>query len=106
MFQNEPKIDLAAAAALFPGHPLTAAVWRWCRMGIRTRTGEFVFLEHVRAGGRLYTSSEAVQRFQERLAAADAEHFSRELPLPKPAKQHRRKAAIDHSRRRLARAGI
>ena len=40
----------------------TSTLWRWTSRGIRG-----VRLEHVKLGGRIITSLEAVQRFSERL---------------------------------------
>ncbi len=40
----------------------TSTLWRWTSRGIRG-----VRLEHVKLGGRIVTSLEAVQRFSERL---------------------------------------
>ncbi len=44
----------------------TSTLWRWASRGLRG-----VRLEHVRLGGRIITSLEAVQRFSESLSDAD-----------------------------------
>ena len=48
-------------------HPHPSVVFRWCKSGLRARSGERVFLEHARAGGGTVSSLEAVRRFFERL---------------------------------------
>jgi hypothetical protein len=46
--------------------------YRWATVGLAARDGSNVKLETVREGGRLATTEQAVLRFFERLAAADA----------------------------------
>lgn len=77
MLANEEKIDLAEAARISPGRPHCSAVWRWARRGIMTRGGDRLRLEHIRAGGRVFTSKEALDRFFAALAQADSEYFDR-----------------------------
>ena len=64
-------ITVSQAAKLSPGRPHTASVWRWMRRGVRTRSGGVVKLEHVRAGGKLYTTKAALQRFFQAVAESD-----------------------------------
>ncbi|MCI0630465.1 MAG: DUF1580 domain-containing protein, partial [Phycisphaerales bacterium] len=59
----EELITLVEAAKLSPGRPSVNAVWRWCRRGVRARNGERIRLEHVRAGGRIFTSAAGLGRF-------------------------------------------
>jgi hypothetical protein len=40
---------------------------RWCRKGLKASDGTIVKLEHVKIGGNLYTTREAVSRFISRL---------------------------------------
>lgn len=68
-------LDLLAAAKCFPGDPATAAIWRWCRKGCKSRRGERVYLEHRRVGGKLYTTKTWCEEFQKRLASEDLTHF-------------------------------
>lgn len=75
MPRNERKLTLAEAAASCPTKPHIASVWRWCRKGIKTSGGGRVRLEHVRIGGRIYTTGPAMERFFAAVAAADLEHF-------------------------------
>jgi len=63
------------ATKVAPGRPSTHCVWRWCRRGVKARSGERVFLEHLRMGGKLVTSERWVRDFGQRLAAADQAHF-------------------------------
>lgn len=75
MPNNERKLTLAQAAASCSTKPDPASVWRWCRKGIKTSGGRRVRLEHVRVGGRIYTTEPAMERFFAAVAAADMEHF-------------------------------
>ena len=66
----EELLSLAEAAVRLPRingrKPHTATLWRWCRRGCRgTR------LEYVRIGCKIATSTEALDRFFNALAAAD-----------------------------------
>ncbi len=62
MLENEPLIDLAAAAAVIEGRtgqkPHLATVHRWCTRGCRG-----VKLESMTAGHKRFTSEGAVRRF-------------------------------------------
>ncbi len=80
MRDNEEPISLVEAASRSPGRPSANAVWRWCRRGIKSRSGRRVRLDHIRAGGRIYTSNEALKRFFVAVASADAEHFEQHIP--------------------------
>jgi len=68
-------ISLSAAAALCPGRPSANALWRWARRGIKSRGGGCIKLNHVRVGGKLFTSAEALHKFFADVAAADAAYF-------------------------------
>lgn len=68
-------ITLGQAAQLAPTRPSANAVWRWCRRGLKARSGKRVYLKHVRVGGRVFTTAEDVNRFFVELAEADREHF-------------------------------
>lgn len=68
---DEDLLSLSGAAKklpLFNGkhvHPST--LWRWCITGVRG-----IQLEHVRVGARICTSVDAMSRFTNRLAEAQA----------------------------------
>lgn len=100
---HEEHITLCQAAQRSPGRPSANAVWRWCRRGVKSRSGVQVRLEHIRDGGKIFTTPESLDRFFTAVAAADAEHFGRsdgDTPLP-----HNRPSDSPHSsgsqRRRL-----
>lgn len=104
-------IPLAEAARLIPGKPSHVSVWRWARYGVKTRDGSTVRLEHVRYGSRLFTTAEAVRTFGEKLATADAGHFSpgQATPPTNPTLARspaRRDREVSAARLRLKEAGI
>ncbi|MCC6796668.1 MAG: DUF1580 domain-containing protein [Candidatus Hydrogenedentes bacterium] len=70
-------LTLTNAAKQCPGRPSVNAVWRWCRKGVRSRNGEIIRLDHIRVGGRIFTSAEALNKFFSAVARADALHFNR-----------------------------
>ena len=82
MITNERLLDCTEARNHIPRrrgaariHPST--VHRWMRRGIRARSGHRIRLECLRVGSRLLTSEEALTRFFEEVAKADAEYFDR-----------------------------
>ena len=113
---QEQLVTLCEAAKLLPllnaKRISSNAIWRWCRKGVSG-----IHLEHVRIGGRIFTSPDALNRFVNALAEADV---SRLNPAPKPAapaptrgrrERPRRSAAEAAEQHRLAceeldRAGI
>jgi len=100
-------IGLTAAAKRSPGRPNTATVWRWARKGVRSRTGERTTLEHIRAGGKLFTRPEWLDQFFKAVADADAKHFNGEsIAVVKPATTRQREKQIEHAEKTLERAGI
>ena len=100
-------IDLSEAAKRTPGHPHMASVWRWCRKGVKSRSGDRIYLSHVRAGGRIFTTAEDLERFFAMVAAADTLHFQRdaESPTSKPTSSQRARS-IDRANKVLTNAGI
>lgn len=68
-------ITLTEATRYTPARLTPNAIWRWCRRGVRSRTGKRVRLEHVRIGGRIYTSKDWLDQFGRALAEADTEYF-------------------------------
>lgn len=108
MIETEKLITLKQAILAVPGTGHPSAAWRWIRRGVLGRNGERIFLEGVRAGGKLLTSAEAVQRFFAAVAAADAEHFRdrerRQSPRqPTTARRHRE---IEQARKEMKEAGF
>lgn len=68
-------LTLSQATHIPPGRPSTNCLWRWCRRGVKSRSGERVRLQHVRAGGKVFTTADWVKTFLAQLAAADTSHF-------------------------------
>ncbi len=105
--QQNDCITLSEAAALSPGRPHVASVWRWARRGVKTRSGGRVRLKHIRAGGKLYTSEAWLRQFFEAVAAADAAHFDADPPTPpKPPTDRQRQKSIEQAERTLQEAGV
>ena len=82
-------LTLGKAAPHAPGRPSTNCMWRWCRKGVLARDGRRVKLQHVRAGGRVYTTRAWVNEFCTTLANADAAYFDSQrartaLPMSDP----------------------
>ena len=106
---NSNYLNLTEAAKLCPGRPHTASVWRWCRKGIKARSGEQVRLNHVRAGSRIFIKPDALDDFFRRVAEADAQHFdetANPVPVTKPRSNKRRNKSISDAKKVLAVAGI
>jgi hypothetical protein len=104
----ETPISLTAVTKILPPidgrRPSVSTVWRWCRRGIRG-----ISLEYVRVGSRVCTSQEALNRFVNKLAAADS--MPARVPTPRPPAPRKRTAsqrerAIAEAQRALERAGI
>lgn len=64
-------LTLAQAARECPVEVTPHSVWRWARRGLKSRSGEVVRLEHVRAGRRVLIPRDALARFFEAVAFAD-----------------------------------
>ena len=71
--------ELLRATLPHLSRPSANCIWRWCRRGVLSRGGERVRLQHVRIGGRVYTTARWLEEFGRRLAEADAKYF--DLPL-------------------------
>ena len=80
MNQTDEYISLAHAAKRCPGRPSANAVWRWCRRGVKSRSGERVSLEHIRVGGKIYTTVEALEHFFAAVTQADVK-VGNSIPL-------------------------
>ncbi len=105
---DQEYLTLGEAAKLCPGRPSTNAIWRWCRRGVKARSGERVHLEHVRLGGRIFTSADAVHRFGVALADSDRAHFgtSGAHAIDTTRTDTQRQRAVDRAEADLAAAGI
>lgn len=68
-------MTVTEAANVTPGRPSTNCLWRWCRRGVWSRSGERVRLQHRRIGGKIFTSSDWLDEFGRKLAEADTRHF-------------------------------
>lgn len=105
---DEQKIDLHQTTRLLGAHGkpthLSTAV-RAITKGIKLPSGERVFLEALRLGGRWITSREAVERFTTRLTMAALGDASRaDTPAIRTTKQRRRE--LDRVERELNGAGF
>jgi len=54
----ETPLTIAEAAAIIPGSPSLASVWRWVLKGVRGNQ-----LESLMIAGRRFTTHEAIDRF-------------------------------------------
>lgn len=87
---TESLVAIRHAAKYIPGRPHLATIWRWTR---RRRNP----LAVLRVGGRVFTSTEAIERF---IRADNAEG---ERPVQPDAGRRRR---LDDARRELQEAGF
>ena len=101
-------ITLNQAARQSPGKPHSATIWRWCRKGVKARNGRRITLEHVRAGGRIFTSKIALGEFFKAVAEADAAHFENrgDVTASRPRTDRQRARAIEQSEAVLQRGGL
>ncbi len=109
-FDRESKLDLRAAAPHIPGSGDVRAkkmrLGRMARKGVKARNGQRVHLEHLRVGGQLVTSVEAIQRFFDHLNAADAEHFTRDDTGATASERHAFHSEHEAAGEELARLGV
>jgi hypothetical protein len=89
--RREGYLTLMEASKLTLGQPSTHCMWRWCRKGVKSRNGERIRIQHVRMGGKIYTTAKWIEEFGKRLADSDAVHFDRDRPAPPTYKRRRRK---------------
>ena len=102
-------LDLTQAARRTPGRPSPSTIWRWCRKGIKSRSGEQIRLDHVRAGSRIFIRPDAIDDFFRRVAEADAPHFDLDtepVAVTKPRSSKRRHKSISDAKKVLAEARI
>lgn len=79
--------ETAAAAGRIAGKPRLSipTAWRWCRIGIKSRAGHRIKLDHIRIGGRVMVPAGALEVFFKAVADADSAHFDRPAePAPIP----------------------
>jgi len=118
LHDSDEHLTLTEASKIAPGRPSTNCIWRWCRRGVLSRTGERVYLRHVRVGGKIFTTACWMDEFGSRLAEADAEHFRLAEDDTRPAaassrpkrrrerfEQHRRET-IENANQELDDAGL
>jgi hypothetical protein len=116
MHEQTEHITLSESAKITPGRPSTNCLWRWCRRGVLSRSGQRIRLEHVRIGGKLFTTTRWVEQFGKALAQADASYFDLDeltAESPKPRRRRptsrlaqQRQAAHDQANRELDEAGL
>lgn len=81
------------------------ALWRWCRKGIKARSGQRVFLKHIRSGRRLMTTQAWLDEFHADLIREDHAGLATGAPVH-PKHHHQRDAAVAKAQSELAAAGI
>lgn len=102
---REPNdlLTLSQAAKIAPGRPSSNCLWRWCRRGVLSRSGERVYLHHARVGGKVYTSKQWLEDFGQALAEADAAYFRQNeddaVPPPTSSRSKRRRQRFEQHRR-------
>ncbi len=114
MHELTEHLTMAQAAKVLPSHPSPNCLWRWCRKGVKSRSGERVHLQHVRLGGVIFTTAAWVEEFGSRLAQADVEHFDlgeQDILIHRPGHSQpytnkQRVAHLEQVQRELAEAGI
>lgn len=99
---------LSEAAKFYPYPISTNSIWRHCRKGIKSRSGEKIYLDHVRVGGTIFTTEAAIQEFFRAVAQADREYFQNpERPArPRNTSDSVRDRQIAEASASLAKDGI
>jgi hypothetical protein len=90
--EAESILSLTAAAKSLPGRPHISTTIRWYKAGVRG-----VKLETILLGGKRFTSREALQRFADRLTAADAGDVPPRLSHARRQQKQRAKAHLDEA---------
>src|SRR5262245_36707451 len=106
--EAETLLSLKEAARKLPpgrrGRPVNlSTVYRWVLGGAKSSDGTKVRLDAVRVGGRWLTSTQALQRFAQRLTE-QALPGTQEATQPKSASP--RPSAAEAARQELSRLGI
>jgi len=108
--EREKLLTLTEATRVVPRvngkRPVPSTLWRWCRKGICG-----VYLEYLRLGRHIVTSTEALQRFFVALAQADGRITRPVFQKPDYLKQNVRtktqhERSLMEAERILAEAGI
>ena len=105
--QKEQLLTLSEAAHSVPvidgKRPHPSTIFRWIRDGVRGG----VRLEHVRVGGRICTTREALERFMHEAAMAPPpSSLQHKRVILKKQTPRYREAAIAAAQKRLAAAGL
>ena len=102
--QEEKLLSLTEATKSIPKvdgkRPHVSSAWRWIKLGLNG-----VHLEHVKVGGRLCTSVEALNRFFNALAEKESGLITKPRVSPKVSTK-RRTTQIEAAEKTLAEAGI
>ena len=111
MHEKDKYITLHHAAELVPGGTSANCIWRWSRKGVLARNGQRAYLQHVRIGGKLYTTATWVSEFGRFLAEADANYFridtaSDRNPQPRIQTDSQHDAAVERAERELKEMGV
>lgn len=110
MHETKNYLTLHQAATLVPGETSANCIWRWCRKGVLARTGHRLRLQHVRIGGKLYTTAGWVSEFGQLLAEADANYFriGDDSVIHQPSRQTdgQRQTAFERAQRGLKEMGV
>jgi len=69
-------MTLTETSKVAPGRPSVNCLWRWCRRGVKSRSGARVQLEHRRVGGKILTTKDWLDSFLLKLTNSDTEYFS------------------------------
>ena len=94
-------LSITEVANIAPGRPKTNCIWRWCRKGVLSRSGERVRLRHVRIGGMIYSTRQWLDEFGRRLAEADERYFDLVDAAQRgyTARRRRKETRTDEARR-------
>lgn len=112
MHETREYMTLTKAAKLAPGQPSVNCIWRWCRKGVLARGGQRVRMQHVRIGGKLFTTADWLSQFGQALAEADASYFKLEsrpavsVTARRTRTDKQRQAAVEKADRDLAEMGV
>jgi hypothetical protein len=105
---SETLISFSEAARLIPayrgqGRCNPSTIFRWATIGITAPSGERVFLEVIRLGGRYLTTREALERWAHRLTPT---RDDAEPTRPTPRTPGRRQRESERAAKQLEKAGI
>lgn len=101
--QSGPFLPMEAAGKLYG--QTEYAIWRWCRKGIKGRSGQRVYLKHIRSGRRLLTTQAWLDEFHTDLSREDHAGLAIGAPV-EPKRDSQRVVALAAAQAELAQAGI